>query len=274
MCVFLIIKISMKKILIILTILFSVLTCSYAQVKKEEKYGCAFVLNNIYTPMGLIGDATIGLSTDGFWNRGGERNDNSYSISIIPKYFLNKDLFVRIEFGITKIDEYKTITVSSTSGAIYSSTYPISNETIEQKSNSYIPGIQWNVFTDTKIGMHIGVSLPYNHYSDLIYNGLFNIRNTATDTLISSNKISITVPGGYSLGIGAVAGFDFYLLKNISVGAEFSNAFIYYNIGGNVTNVYNYLFPSSNSGEAITPEYYKGMRLEKIFSSFNITINI
>lgn len=249
-------------------------TLAQTNNKIKPKFELSLAVNNIYTPMGLIGDATIGLTTDGFWNGGGAKTDASYSFSIIPRYHLSKNLLLRFEFGITRIKENRTITVSSTNGSSASLLYPLTLDAIEQKTYRYIPSIQWSAFKDKRIDLHIGLSASYLYFSNLMYNSHYEIRNIVPDSLVFEKETTRNVPGGYGLGIGSLAGFDYFLFKNVSIGAEFSNAFIYYNLGGQTTITETTYYPTNVSGigTSVIPELYKGMRLEKIFSSFNISI--
>ncbi len=82
-------------------------------------------------------------------------------------------------------------------------------------------------------------------------------------------------PGGFATGMGAFAGFNIYLYKRVAFGAELSSSALYYKLGG-VATMEDTQFNISGPNPAITyyttySNSYKGFKISKIISSFNIS---
>ena len=107
------------------------------------------------------------------------------------------------------------------------------------------------------------------------YYDLYEVKTWPENVLTFYAEDNATAKGGFASGIGAFAGFSIYPHKNISIGAEFSYALLYYEIGGEFqgtavkqeipnppkTEVY------SNSSTS-----YKGTQFSKVIPSLNIGV--
>lgn len=165
--------------------------------------------------------------------------------------------------------------ISTSSGYFASQSYFTNYDTIVQKINRFVPGIQWNFFTTKKIQSYGGVNLSYIKYGNITRNMYGEQRNALTDTLIEKDRDSYNIPGGFAAGLGVFAGFNIYVVKHLSLGAEFSSALLYYNVGNESTQITSSKSWANTSWETTTyknKESYEGIRFTKVVASFNITV--
>lgn len=263
------------KFLISTIILSSFIFSAFAQNEKKYKWGLSLAINDAHSQIAYLGLTRLAIDAEGNMISGGEKTNKSFSLSIAPKYFINDDWLIRFEYGMAKID-LKNYSTSVGFGAAATTSRTIGYDTVKQTINRFVLGIQWNFFSNKKIESYGGLTLPYIKYGDITRNSYSEGRNIATDTLISWNRSHTNVPGGYAFGLGVFAGFNVYVIKHLSFGAEFSSALLHYNVGGESSAEASYQsmtkpLPPITTGGFTNPESYKGIRFAKIFSSFNIT---
>ncbi|MBI3502149.1 MAG: hypothetical protein HY063_10165 [Bacteroidetes bacterium] len=266
--------ISGKTKIIITAMFFSSVTYNmYAQLPTAQekgnnyKLGCSVAINSIQGQMGFPGGAVIALDENGNMQNGGNRISKSLSLSIIPKYFINNDFLLRIEFGRTNINQQIKEDFYETS------VHYINNDTVKQSITRFAPAIQWNYVRKNFFEAYSGMSIIYMDYGKYSENFYGEDRDSATSVLIFSRKENTIIDGGYAAGIGAFTGFNIYLQKHISIGAEFSSSFLYYKLGGKriVTDI-NQSFPNPPATTINNwTASYKGFRFSNILSSFNIS---
>jgi len=117
------------------------------------------------------------------------------------------------------------------------------------------------------VSIYGGLEIPFIHY------GQFS--HVQTDIITQPGQVetgggSVTLPGGYSIGIGAFAGLDFFLLKKISVGVEFSIAYSYSKTGG-IEPVYTW---GSGTNNFNSVNVYTNSREQFYFSVIRPFLNI
>ncbi|HKR03251.1 MAG TPA: hypothetical protein VJY62_01340 [Bacteroidia bacterium] len=254
---------------------FSIYTnLSFAQSASPKKYkwGLSVAINDAHSQIAFLGGTALAMDAEGNMVSGGEKTNKSYSLSIIPKYFINDEWLIRFEYGITQINLTNFNTVTS-SGLYASIHYPLLHDTIKQKINRFVAGAQFNFFKNKIIESYGGVNIPYIKYSAITRHTYTDQRNVATDTLMYSYIENKNIPGGYAAGLGVFAGFNVHVFKHVSLGAEFSSALLHYKVGG--ASIYE-------SSVQIAPgpfqttryeynESYKATRFTKILASFNLT---
>lgn len=273
----------MKTKIIISAVLFASLTSvAFAQFEtnipqfengKGYKWGCAVAINDAHSQIAFVGEQVLGIDADGNMIDVGKKTNNSFAWSITPKYYVNNEWVIRFEYGMTKID-LKNNYSYQVSGYYTSPTNQTSIDAVEQKINRFVPGIQWNFFTNKRIQTYGGVNLPYVKYSSTTRNLYYEQRNVAMDTLTATELDIKNIPGGFSIGLGVFAGFNVFLHKHVSLGAEFSTAYTYYKVGGEstlVTTIQNIPAPMATGAYTLN-ESYTGTRFNKIISSFNVSV--
>ncbi len=259
---------------------FYTLTYSFAQLpaeqSKEKKYkwGFALAINSVEAQVGEPEWESWGYAAGNFKNFGDITN-KSISLSITPKYFISNDILLRFEFGITKIN----MTSYHDANAHLVSNNPTStiiiNQNIEQNIYRYIPSVQWNFMRKKFIESFCGITASYLKYTDMNYHNLYESISLPNDSIMEGFDDKATATGGFAIGVGAFAGFNIYLQKHISLGAEFSSALLYKKIGGRFSGeVVDLVNPNSSVNQ--TYSFYWGaineFQFYKILSSFNISV--
>ena len=272
-------KVKTMKINYFILVIFSAFTCNaFAQFNTGEgnkyKWGCAVAVNDAQSQIAFLAAAGLDVDEEGNMISGGKKNNKSFSLSIIPKYYINNQWIIRFEYGMTRIN-LKDFTVPTSSSGYYANTvYPITYDTVKENINKFAVGLQWNFFTTKRIQSYGGINIPFIKYGTITRNTYNEQRNVKTDTLVYKERDVINIPGGFATGLGVFAGFNVFVFKHISLGTEFSSALLYYNIGGEssfVSSVQN--IPASiQTTTNISNESYKGTRFTKIISSFNISV--
>ena len=239
---------------------------------RKHNFGLSVAINSIQgqveVPL-MTGGGTQIIDADGNILAGGNRIDKSYSFSIIPKYYINNDILLRFEFGMMNLHSQANLEEKLTfEHGIYKSE-------VTNKIYRYGSGFQWVFMRKKKIESYCGMTASYINYKYINTIRYSESRERLTDTLQSWGNVKETTPGGFALGFGALAGFNVYLHKRISLGAELSSSALYYKLGGDST-VEDTEFNVSGPNPSITYNYtytnsYRGFKISKIISSFNIT---
>ncbi len=273
----------MKKNLLLATLFFVLFKCNaqttidtHAQPSKQEKckWSCSFAINSMEAQIGKPEESSWGYATGNF-NNFGDITNNSLSLSIIPKYFINDQFVLRFEFSISNID-LKNYYDSEFHGSITPETsHILITISIEQRITRYIPGIQFNFFKNKRIVSYGGMTLCYLQYDEMKYHGLYENRSLPGDTLIFSADDNAIAKGGHAFGIGAFMGFNLNVQKHIAIGVEFSDALLSYDLGGEIrgeATKQNIPNPPQTETYSYSTTSYKGIQFSKIIPSFNISI--
>ena len=266
----------MKTKKILTAMVLSSISCSgFAQFNTEpapkSKWGLSIAMNSIQAQVEIpLLTATGGILVDADGNiiTPGSRVDKSYSFSVISKYQINNDILLRFEFGITNLNLQANVDAKGGLG------HNISTTEINSRIYRYTPGFQWTFMKTKRIESYCGMTATYVNYKDVNNTGYGETRDFTTDTLQSIHNSKANTPGGFAAGVGALAGFNIYLHRRISIGAEFSSSALYYKLGGiTASETTGQNFPNPISTETSThTNSYKAFKISKIISSFNISI--
>lgn len=169
--------------------------------------------------------------------------NKSYSFGITGTYILNENIFFRLNSGIVKIKYSQHIDTRTNPTGVPPPGYTIGNMEFTQTRYYFSPRIGWEI-RKNKFGLYGGFSLPLTLSKQY--------KNAGTDIHYDDNNIidysydyQIISPGGFSIGLGAFGGFNFYILKQLSIGAEVSSSYSYFDQGGTRTETVENQFPSS-----------------------------
>lgn len=235
------------------------------------KWGCSVAINSV--------EAQIGDSEHGSWSYAytnymtvSDKTNKSFSLSIVPKYCINKNILLRFEFGITDINLSSYYNSKSSSSNISYTTY---NRTIQQKIYRFIPSLQWMFMKKKIIESYSGICGSYLNYTDMTYVNHVESRDLPSNSLVTLIDEKAIARGGFAIGVGAYTGFNIYFQKHISAGAEFSMYLLDYKIGGafNGTSTFQNIPSTPVVDEySISTGLYKGIQFSKVLSSFNISV--
>jgi hypothetical protein len=256
---------------------YSFFATAFAQTaeKKENDFGLSLAINSIQAQVAIplvVGAGEIIVDADGNIVLKGDRNDHSISLSAVPKYYINKDVLLRFEFGITNLNLRSHYEVND----VTNSYHETDDDAVSTKIYHYAPGVQWIFMRKKVIESYCGMAASYINYKSLNYHSYHERTDFATGALQGSSDVTMITPAGFAAGAGAFAGFNIYLLKSISIGAELSSSALYYKLGGEVTlttTEFNIVGPNpAVTYHSTYPNSYKGFKISKITSAFNISI--
>ena len=266
----------MKILLSLISILFSF--CCLAQSDsaspaKKPKWGISVVYNSVEAQIDQQLMNTWVFPAINYYDNFGDKKNKSYSLSILPEYSINEDMFLRFELGMTNINLLSHFNGYHDSVSTGFSVNTIADDTLQQKIYRFSPGIQLNFMKMKFIEAYCGGMLNYFHYSEITW-----VQNIKSNDIPGRGTIyRSTTPGGFAAGIGAFSGFNIYLNKKIAIGGEISYSLLYYKLGGTESGMTISTFPTSPTETAIwSVENNKsgGVQFSKIMPSFHLTIKL
>lgn len=263
------------KIIVNLNLLFILLGILYpglqVSAQSNSKWGISAFYNSTDAQLGDPEWNSWGYAKGNF-NNFGDIADKSISVSIMPRYFISKDVLLRLELGITHFNlenNYDANALTSSSPA----TTSIINQHIKQNIYRFVPGIQWNLIKVKFIEPYCGITASYLHYANMIYKNRNEVRDLPANTINHGLEDNATATGGFAAGGGAFAGFNIYMNKRISLGAETSFSLLYYKLGGTFSGKATSLGsnPPGNEAYSYSTSSYTGVRFSKIMPSINVS---
>jgi hypothetical protein len=214
--------------------------------KNFKKFGITVNLNSV----GVI--ASNGLGNVNFENNqlidGGDMKNRSYNLGLNLSYMMTQDWGLRLKMTTTQwnYSAYRNLLDEQPNNPPYARTDDVR---ITSSDYSFAPGIfyQWRI---KKLALIAGASVEFiihneEKYSDYVTQddpnpaNAYQVHNT------------ITVPSGYSVGISAFMGANYYFKNRFSVGLELSTSFLYTNIGDRT-----YINTTVISGTIIQPSSF------------------
>jgi hypothetical protein len=153
--------------------------------------------------------------------------DNSFSIGIANSYAINDDAKwrLRINYSSINVNEYHDIFIRD----VQEVTAVIGR----QSKFSISPGFLWTL-NHKRIYINVGFEIP------VILHGKYRLTvdQTQLDMVNQTKSSSFSksqIPRGFSVGTGAIVGFDYTVSNYFSLGAELSPSLLYGRLGGNTT---------------------------------------
>jgi len=261
-----------KELLVSAFIHFLLSSLLYAQSEDSKKtnWGIAVGINSTEAQIGTPEYASWGYAGGNF-KVFGDIVNKSFSVSIVPKYFIRNDILLRIEFGITKITMTNYYD-NQASSAI--TTHSTQNQSIEQNIYRFVPGVQWSFMKKKFIESYFGITISYLRYNDMNYHNIYETKELPSNTTTFEFDDKGIATGGFAMGFGGFAGFNIYLEKHFSIGAEFSSALLYKKIGSGFSGeVVSQTIPNPPTTEvySYSTSSYKGFQFSKMLSSINIS---
>lgn len=200
------------------------------------------------------------------------RKENSYCLGANIGYQIKENSYLRFSFKYTK-HKANEILDERESTSYIGGDYVINNLKAEQSVYYFAPSYIWN-YNFKKMFFFGGFQMVYKYYGKM--------SGTTKQYFYTSSNLEQTIDsrqiedGGYSFGAGAVLGFNINFWKNLFIGAEFSSAYCYYDIGGKIRTERDILFhnnPSNNFTDYNeTARTTQGHGFSAIISSINLSI--
>jgi hypothetical protein len=173
-------------------------------------------------------------------------------------------LIKRTSFKISEIYDQRDVVPN------YSTDYILDSGYAKQSEFVLSPCLIWKL-NWKKIQLFSGFQLAYKQYSPLNINLKYYDYDVQTNNLLSRIDFEFRTEGGFSIGLGPVAGFSIAIFKGLCIGSEFSSAFSYYKTGGKLTQTKVVVFPSSTRDESSVEATYEGYKFSSIISSINLS---
>lgn len=186
--------------------------------------------------------------------------DRSIALGTKFYYNLNNESQVRLRVGATfiNIDEYQDITPSGYNARI------VDNGHGEQIKIHVAPGFGWN-FTKNQFQIVGGFEIPFNYIGKFKFHWDYSEYYLGDDAPYYDYDFDLTIPSGFSVGVGAYFGFVYNFKKVLSVGAEFAPSLLYGHYGGKV-KMSDYYSPYQWEPDHTIDEYKGGVFNENRFA--------
>jgi hypothetical protein len=159
---------------------------------------------------------------------GGNFVDKSLSPGLTIKYYVDDITVLRLKAIYIQRDEHDELNiVDSITG---SNTY--SENQFDQTIFKIAPGFQWTHLVD-RFSIFGGFELPYTYIGEFKQT-YYNLDSSTVLNYRNETNATVTVPGGYSVGLGLFVGSTFYYRSVFGIGFEISEAYQYSKIGGTI----------------------------------------
>lgn len=164
---------------------------------------------------------------------------NSVSIGAIFNYNLNKETTLRLRLAATQIsmEEYYDFTDDQ---GIFNDFSAVG----QQGRFQIAPGIIWK-FKPSRLEFYGGFELPVNLHGEFQLTEKRMQFASGGGNTMSHSILNTTLPKGFTAGIGAVGGFNYFINRNFSLGAEFSSALLYAKLSGETTAILTTVKPEN-----------------------------
>ncbi len=153
--------------------------------------------------------------------------DKSFGLGTQLYYNLKNETQLRFRFGWSHIDLLEIQDQDINSMGIH----VLDQGLGRQNQFHFAPGIGWSM-AKSRFQLIGGFELPINYVGRFNLTADFKQYYLSNDSLVEQSHSTISIPAGFSIGLGAYLGFVYNFKKYISIGAEFSPSLLYGNYGG------------------------------------------
>ncbi|MGD0709658.1 MAG: outer membrane beta-barrel protein [Bacteroidales bacterium] len=191
--------------------------------KNNNKWGVGVQVNTIdnLPPLGN------GAILDERCLLGAVQKDKSFSFGLLGNYMLKENCALNLKIGYTQRN-----IIEDKLPDLPDSNYIINHVEIKQEKFKITPGIQWYI-KQNKFIFYGGFDMPFSLFNEMTISS--HADSYTNNTLSYIEDDMITVPGGISVGIGSIIGFNIKITNHISIGSDASFAFLYSKIGNGET---------------------------------------
>jgi hypothetical protein len=158
-----------------------------------------------------------------------ENNKDSLGqYNLMGRHYLKDDLALRLGFGAVYLNQnsFNEDSVSLASGNRALQTYDSTTSRFDFKISV---GIEKHLGTTRRLDPYVGADIS------IVRIGATKVTGDLSQTDVTGEhkeRLSLQQDGGAGFGLGGVAGFNYFLSKNLSLGVEFGYAFTYIKSGG------------------------------------------
>tara|TARA_B100000809_G_scaffold263962_1_gene318517 strand:+ start:1532 stop:2287 length:756 start_codon:yes stop_codon:yes gene_type:complete len=158
-----------------------------------------------------------------------ENNKDSLGqFNLFGRHYLKDDLALRLGFGVNYLNNNNfnedSVTLASGNRALQAV-----DSTTSRFDFKVSVGIEKHLGTTRRLDPYVGADLSIIRIgATKVNSNLSQIDVTGTN----KERTSLQQDGGAGFGLGAIAGFNYFLSKNLSLGVEFGYAFNYIKTGG------------------------------------------
>lgn len=199
---------------------------AFGRLQNYEKWE-VFLTWNTVDPFSSL--ANIHLDDDHDPEQTGSDYENkSIAPGITFNYYADDITVLRLKMIYTKRDIHSHIDLSDTLGNFY-----IDDTQFDQTLFKIAPGFQWTYFV-SRFSFYGGFELPYTYQEEFTQTQYVLDSSTVNQTR-SEGTSTLTIPAGYSVGLGCFGGTTFYFERIFGIGFEVSSAFQYSKLGGTIT---------------------------------------
>ena len=155
----------------------------------------------------------------------------SFSLGAALHYRLDKETTLRLRFarGTTHVEEYQEEVYDPRMDE-----YRREFMAGHQVKLQIAPSVIWELGSG-RLRFFAGFELPVNLHGDYEFKSAATVLDGNRQFKYEAESV-IVLPKGYSVGIGAVSGFNYYLTRALSMGAEFSPSLLYARLSGKTRN--------------------------------------
>jgi len=249
-------------------LLFLLLPCFLAaQTVMENRFGITANLNTV----GVIASNGLGnLSFDnGQLADGGGARDRSFNLGLNLSWLAAPSWGFRLKITTTRWNyfDYRDLLDQQPNNAPYDR---IDDIHVTSTDYSFAPGIFYQLRVN-KIAFFGGLDAEFTLHNKEIYSDYVTQDDPNPVNAYKIHNI-IAVPGGYSFGIGAFTGANWYFTPHMAAGLELSTAFLYTSIGN---HTYYYTTPISGTYYQASTSWYaesiNSFQLGQLKGSLNIS---
>ena len=186
----------------------------------------------------IKGDWGFSLNITGIINNiTGENNkDTLGQYNLFARHYIKNDIAIRLGFGVSYLNQNTFNEDSVTIVSTGSRALEVKDSSISRFDFKVAVGIEKHLGTTKRLDPYLGGELA------IIRIGATNINSSIdlTDvTGTAKEKTIIKQDGGVGFGMLGIAGFNYFLSKNLSLGAEFGYGLVYSKSGGDYSNSNN-----------------------------------
>jgi len=147
---------------------------------------------------------------------------------LFARHYLKDDQALRVGLALNYLKQNRSVEDSITNAAGNRALQEI-DTSASRFDFTILIGFEKHLGTNKRLDPYVGGELVIGRLGGTTS----NVNTDVTDVTGTAKTQQINqLDGGFAFGLGAVAGFNFFLSKNLSLGAEFGYAYIYQKRGG------------------------------------------